>query len=149
MTKSRLVLLGILLFAFGFPLVGFLISWRDVHVRIERSAAEFVRKEAVPILMRWEKGELMEHSTVKVADRLRDGDYEKVLAEFGRLTKVTDVALMDPRAKETDDQGMMYAGAVIRGLVGEKSVTVRLELRNVTADNEWEFDGIEFEAGVQ
>ncbi|ARU42091.1 hypothetical protein CCB80_13465 [Armatimonadetes bacterium Uphvl-Ar1] len=91
----------------------------------------------------WDTTELMGLGTPEFADLVRGGGLDDDIAAFGDLTSATDVDADKTRAREEDDQGVIYAEIDFDGKFEKGNGRVHMTVTRLSLNQDWMVESLE------
>lgn len=120
------------LFFLFLPVTGLLLFWNDGHHKIKVSAEKFTSSVVIPAFKEPNESTFLELATPGMADKLREGEYQKLQSEFGPLKSFSDLSAEKTRAREEEDQGVVYAEVLFKGKFAKQDGRVRMTIRRLS-----------------
>lgn len=142
-TDTKLTKAFFLAFFLLFPISGIMIFWFDGHAKLERESKEFAVSTVIPLMKDWDTTELMGLGTPEFADLVRGGGLDDDIAAFGDLTSATDVDADKTRAREEDDQGVIYAEIDFDGKFEKGEGRVHMTVTRLSLNQDWMVESLE------
>jgi hypothetical protein len=125
------------LFFLLFPFLGVVMFWFDGHARLERESVAFVRDHVVSAWRNEDLPMMLELSTPELADELRNGRAESLQQELGALQLAERFDADKTRAREVDDQGVIYASVDFQAVFSKGNARVTLGVERNSTSTEW------------
>ena len=131
-----------------FPISGILIFWFDGHAKLERESKEFAQGTVIPLMKDWNELEIMGLGTTEFAEDVRAGRLKPLEEEVGDLKAFGEVDADKTRAREEDDQGVIYAEIDFDGKFEKKDGRVHMIVTRLSLNQDWMIESIEIKPKV-
>src|SRR5690606_4488724 len=112
---------------------GLILFWTDGHRKIKVQAEEFTSSVVVPAMKEPDLEHWLELATPPMADRLRTSEFDSIVQEFGPLVSYNDLSAEKTRAREEEDQGVVYAEVLFTAEFTKQRGRVRMTIRRLSA----------------
>lgn len=131
--RQRLILTGLLLFFFGFPVAGLVYFWNDAHRKIQISGDAFVRRVLPEVATEWDYKSFLDKGSVPLVKNVTEAEFGAMRDEWGRLQEVRSVTEGRSWATERDDMMSQFVRfhALAKFERGEADITILVTRKTV------------------
>jgi len=141
--RNKIILTGILLFFFGFPVAGLLYFWADMQRKVESSAAEFVDEVGTEVLTKWDYDLLANEGTMTLKTELQANEFEKWHLQLGEFQSIGDLKNKKVWAAPRNDMMWQFTSFDAPVKFANGNATLRATVTRKTVGPRWRFEAFD------
>lgn len=141
--RNKIILTGILLFFFGFPVAGLLYFWADMQSKVEASAGDFVDEVGRDVLAKWDYDMLANEGTMTLKTELKPERFEGWKQTLGKFKEIGSLKNKKTWALPRNDMMWQFTSFDAPVEFEKGTATLRATVTRKTIGPRWRFETFE------